>query len=81
MVLIEEKMANRLLSDHERIYIERGVKENIRADGRTHKDYRHFQLTTGTVSNTSGSSEIKLVCNDRDDEDDNNDGLTTVLLL
>ena len=54
-------MANRLLSEHEIDYIERGVEEDIRADGRTKNDYRHFNITTGTVSHTSGSAEIKLV--------------------
>ena len=54
-------MANRTLSDHERSYITRGVQEDIRADGRGCIDYRHFELCTGVVSNTSGSAEIKLV--------------------
>ena len=56
-------MANRLLSDNELDYIKRGVKEDIRADGRTNKDYRHFELSLGSISNTSGSAEIKLVMN------------------
>lgn len=53
-------MAYRTLSDHERSYITRGVQEDIRADGRGCIDYRHFELCTGVVSNTSGSAEIKL---------------------
>lgn len=54
-------MANRILSDHERAYITRGVQEDIRSDGRSCRDYRHFELRVGVVSNTSGSAEIKLV--------------------
>ena len=54
-------MANRILSDYERLYISEGIKEDIRADGRGRKDYRHFELKTGIVSNTNGSAEIKLV--------------------
>ena len=57
----KNNMANTLLSESEIDYIQRGVKEGIRADGRSSRDYRHFELTTGNVSNTSGSAEIKLV--------------------
>ena len=49
------------LSDREREFIVRGIVEGIRADGRTCSDYRHFQLCTDAVSNTSGSAEIQLV--------------------
>lgn len=57
------KMAYRLLSDSEKEYIQRGVAENVRADGRSNKDYRDFEIKIGSVSNTSGSAEIKLVQN------------------
>ena len=49
------------LSRWEREYITSGVNEDFRADGRCCKDYRHFTLETGVVSNTSGSAKIKLV--------------------
>lgn len=54
-------MADRTLSDYERLYITEGIKEDLRADGRSCRDYRHFELKTGVVSNTSGSAEIRLV--------------------
>lgn len=55
------KMADRTLSDFEISYIKQGVLEDMRSDGRSCRDYRSFQLRSGTVSNTSGSAEIKLV--------------------
>ncbi|KAL5467333.1 hypothetical protein EMCRGX_G031546 [Ephydatia muelleri] len=48
------------LSRWEREYIVSGVNEDFRTDGRSCKDYRHFTLETGVVSNTSGSARIKL---------------------
>lgn len=54
-------MADRTLSDFEISYIKQGVLEDMRSDGRSCRDYRSFQLRSGTVSNTSGSAEIKLV--------------------
>lgn len=54
-------MASINLSAFERSYIICGVQEGVRADGREAKAYRHFDLTTGVISNTSGSAEIKMV--------------------
>lgn len=54
-------MATFLLSDNERDYIISGVREDLRADGRTCTDYRHFTIRTGVVSNTSGSAKVNLV--------------------
>jgi hypothetical protein len=55
------RMATFLLSQSERDYIVSGVREDLRADGRTCTDYRHFKVRTGVVSNTSGSAKIELV--------------------
>ncbi len=54
-------MASFLLSKPEIDYIVDGVNSNYRADGRTCKDYRLFNIQTGVVSNTSGSAKIQLV--------------------
>ena len=54
-------MSRIVLSDREREFIVSGIVEGTRADGRTCSDYRHFQLCTDAVSNTSGSAEIQLV--------------------
>ena len=54
-------MATQLLSRYEREYIVSGVNEDLRADGRTCRDFRYFSLESGVVSNTSGSARIQLV--------------------
>lgn len=54
-------MATQLLSKYERDYIVAGVNQDLREDGRNCRDYRHFFLSTGVVSNTSGSARIQLV--------------------
>ena len=54
-------MATQLLSEYEREYIVAGVNQDLREDGRNCRDYRHFSLRTGVVSNTSGSARIQLV--------------------
>ena len=54
-------MATFHLSQSEREYIVSGVREDLRADGRTCRDYRHFTVRTGIVSNTSGSAKVELV--------------------
>lgn len=61
LFIVSGNMACTALSDFERSYISQGIKEDVRADGRSRQDYRHFKLRTGIVSNTSGSAEIKLV--------------------
>ena len=58
---VQCSMASFLLSKPEIDYIVDGVNSNYRADGRTCKDYRHFNIQTGVVSNTSGSAKIQLV--------------------
>ena len=37
-------------------------KDNCREDGRGCEDYRHMTIETAVVSNTSGSSRVRLVC-------------------
>lgn len=55
-------MATQLLSTYERKYIEEGINEDLREDGRNCRDYRSFAVQTGVVSNTSGSARVQLVC-------------------
>ena len=54
-------MATQLLSKYEREYIVAGVHQDLREDGRKCRDHRNFSLSTGVVSNTSGSAKIQLV--------------------
>ncbi len=54
-------MASQLLSRYEREYIVKGVNCDFRADGRGCRDFRHFSLESGIVSNTSGSAKVQLV--------------------
>ena len=54
-------MATQLLSKYERDYIEEGVNQDLREDGRNCRDYRSFAVQTGVVSNTSGSARVQLV--------------------
>ncbi len=54
-------MATQLLSRFEREYIVQGVNCDFRADGRGCRDFRHFSLEEGVVSNTSGSAKVQLV--------------------
>lgn len=57
-------MATQLLSEYERDYIVTGVNQDLREDGRNCRDYRHFSVRTGVVSNTSGSARVQLVSSD-----------------
>jgi len=52
------------ISNAERKYLEDGVSQNFRSDGRTNLDYRHFVLETGIVSQTNGSARVKLAQTD-----------------
>ncbi|OAQ34266.1 ribosomal protein S5 domain 2-like protein [Linnemannia elongata AG-77] len=49
-----------LISPAERDYILKGIECNIRADGRQRPDYREVILETGVISQTSGSSRVRL---------------------
>lgn len=57
-------MVDVLLSDAEKVFIIHGVQDNCREDGRGCEDYRHMTLETGVVSNTSGSSRVRLANTD-----------------
>lgn len=48
------------LSDAEKTFIIHGVQDNLREDGRGCEDYRHMEIATNVVSNTSGSAKIRL---------------------
>eukprot|EP01104_Vermistella_antarctica_P009986 TRINITY_DN2633_c0_g1_i1.p1 TRINITY_DN2633_c0_g1~~TRINITY_DN2633_c0_g1_i1.p1 ORF type:complete len:293 (+),score=58.27 TRINITY_DN2633_c0_g1_i1:198-1076(+) len=48
------------ISPAERSFLEDGVKQDLRADGRTRVNYRHFSLETGIVSQANGSARLKL---------------------
>lgn len=49
-----------LISPSERHYIEQGVQQDCRADGRGRLDYRHIVLETGLLSQASGSARCRL---------------------
>ena len=50
-----------MLSEFERTYVVDGIEKDFRSDGRSCQDYRHFEVETGIVSNTSGSARLRLV--------------------
>lgn len=54
-------MADTTVSTFERAYIVGGIEQDFRSDGRSCQDYRHFEVETGIVSNTSGSARLRLV--------------------
>ena len=54
-------MADTKVSTFERAYIVGGIEQDFRSDGRSCQDYRHFEVETGIVSNTSGSARLRLV--------------------
>ncbi|RMX40916.1 hypothetical protein pdam_00017663, partial [Pocillopora damicornis] len=58
------KMADAMLSSFERTFIVNGVEQDFRSDGRSCHDYRHFEVETGIVSNTSGSARLRLSTTD-----------------
>ncbi|KAG0171825.1 Exosome complex component RRP42 [Apophysomyces sp. BC1034] len=49
-----------LISPAEKQYIEQGVENDCRADGRGCLEYRHLILETGLLSQTSGSARCRL---------------------
>lgn len=53
-----------MLSSFERTFIVNGVEQDFRSDGRSCHDYRHFEVETGIVSNTSGSARLRLSTTD-----------------
>ncbi|XP_065915878.1 exosome complex component RRP42-like [Dysidea avara] len=53
-------MARLLLSDEQHDYIVQGVREDFRNDGRSCKDYRKFELSTGMITNANASARVKL---------------------
>jgi len=54
-------MARVLLSDEQHDYIVQGVREDFRNDGRSCKDYRKFEISTGMITNANASARVKLV--------------------
>lgn len=54
-------MATAKLSKHERGYIISGIGADFRADGRSRKDFRTFNVHQGVISNTNGSAQLQLV--------------------
>ncbi|XP_055509147.1 exosome complex component RRP42 [Leucoraja erinacea] len=53
-------MAAVVLSEAERVYAMHGVQDDLRIDGRGCEDYRHIEIETDVVSNTSGSARMKI---------------------
>ncbi|KAK1173459.1 exosome complex component RRP42-like [Huso huso] len=53
-------MAAVQVSEAEKVYIMHGVQDDLRVDGRGCDDYRHMEIETDVVSNTSGSARVKL---------------------
>jgi exosome complex component RRP42 len=49
-----------LISPAEKKYIEQGVEEDCRADGRARLEYRHVVLETGILAQASGSARCRL---------------------
>ncbi|CAO3598585.1 unnamed protein product [Absidia cylindrospora] len=49
-----------LISPAEKSYIEQGVEQNCRADGRGRLEYRHIVLELGLLSQASGSARCRL---------------------
>ena len=53
-------MAQLLLSGEEKHFIVSGIEQDFRCDGRGITDFRAISVETGVVSNTNGSSQVKL---------------------
>ncbi|GCC29572.1 hypothetical protein chiPu_0008015 [Chiloscyllium punctatum] len=53
-------MATVVLSEAEKVYVMHGVQDDLRIDGRGCEDYRHTEIETDVVSNTSGSARVKI---------------------
>ncbi|XP_041376062.1 exosome complex component RRP42-like [Gigantopelta aegis] len=52
------------LGEAEKTFILHGVQDNVRGDGRGCDDYRHMEIETGVVSNTTGSARLRLANTD-----------------
>jgi len=48
------------ISSAERLYIAEGIAQNIRNDGRSRMDYRHFGITLGVIPHANGSARLLL---------------------
>lgn len=48
------------ISSAERQYIAEGIAQNIRNDGRSRMDYRHFGITLGVIPHANGSARLLL---------------------
>ncbi|EGC37720.1 hypothetical protein DICPUDRAFT_29826 [Dictyostelium purpureum] len=48
------------ISPSEVTFIQQGVENNIRSDGRNRVDYRNFSLETGEIIHANGSARVKL---------------------
>ncbi|XP_077971524.1 exosome complex component RRP42-like [Styela clava] len=53
-------MAIAILGDAEKRFIIHGIQEDLRNDGRGCEDYRHIDLEVNLVSNTNGSSRLRI---------------------
>jgi len=53
-------MAVAALSDAERFHIIHGVEEDLRTDGRECEHFREIEMETGLLTNTYGSSRLRL---------------------
>lgn len=53
-------MAWSSIGNHERLFIAKGVEQNVRNDGRQRLDYRAFSLQTNVIPHASGSARFKL---------------------
>nr|XP_002127184.1 exosome complex component RRP42-like [Ciona intestinalis] len=53
-------MAKVMLGESEKWFIIHGIQDDMRNDGRSCEDYRHIEVETGVVSNTHGSSRLRL---------------------
>ncbi|XP_074660064.1 exosome complex component RRP42-like [Tubulanus polymorphus] len=57
-------MAKIILSETERTFVLHGVQDNFRCDGRSNEDYRHLEMETDVISNTTGSARVRLANTD-----------------
>ncbi|KAN0030501.1 hypothetical protein ACTA71_009140 [Dictyostelium dimigraforme] len=48
------------ISPSESLFIQQGVENNIRNDGRNRVDYRNFAIETGEIIHANGSARVKL---------------------
>jgi len=48
------------LSTAEKTFLIEGVELNVRSDGRSRLDFRHFTVETGVVASSNGSARLKL---------------------